>query len=123
MSFYIAKQLLETQRTDGVDSSMLRCKSKTIDEPCTLQPGYTWNKLRASPRIFLVRGKDHGRPAWHYVFIVDDDDIKQAFLAKVATGSLDVANYGQILRSGWGEKPPSEVTDKIEKEYLLSYNC
>lgn len=97
---------------------------KPVDEPCTLQPGYTWSKFNSS--IFIVRGKDHDCPAWHYVLLpAGEEDTKQKFLAQVATGSIDVADldYGQVLKSGWGVAPPSEVIDKIEKEYLISENC
>ena len=30
---------------------------------------------------------------------------------------LDVADYGQILKSGWGEDPPNEVRDIMERKY------
>ena len=40
-----SKQLLETQTTDGIDSSFLNCNSKTIDQPCTLPPHITWRRL------------------------------------------------------------------------------
>ncbi|WP_339048306.1 hypothetical protein [Candidatus Mesenet endosymbiont of Phosphuga atrata] len=65
--------------------------------------------------VFLVRGKDRGRPAWHYVLV--DKDKKEMFLAKSRTGSIDVALYGQILHSGWGEDPPQDIVDKINKEF------
>jgi hypothetical protein len=42
MSSWIAKQLLETQTTDYIDSSELNCQSWTINEPCTLPPGLAW---------------------------------------------------------------------------------
>lgn len=65
--------------------------------------------------VFLVRGKDRGRSAWHYVLV--DKDKKEMFLAKSRTGSIDVALYGQILHSGWGEDPPQDIVDKINKEF------
>ena len=116
-------ELSEIQNPDGVDSSILRCKHKSIDEPCTLQPGYTWRKFSVGSRIFLVRGKDRGRPAWHYVLLIDDEDVKTEFRAKVASGRVDVADYGQVLKSGWGNNPPNEVKEEIEKECNLSENC
>ena len=45
MEFWISKQLLESQTIDTFNSSFLHCKSKTIDEPCTLPPGLTWKML------------------------------------------------------------------------------
>ncbi len=65
--------------------------------------------------VFLVRGKDRGKPAWHYVLV--DKDKKEMFLAKSKTGSIDVALYGQILYSGWGEDPPQDIMDKISNEF------
>ena len=44
MVFRIAKQLLETQTTTSIDSSLLNCNSQTIDESCTLPPGLTWGR-------------------------------------------------------------------------------
>ena len=45
MSFWPSKELLETQTTDRINSSLLSCDSQTIDEPCTLPPGLTWRRL------------------------------------------------------------------------------
>ena len=45
MGFWITKQLIEAQTIDTFNSSFLYCKSKTIDEPCTLPPGLTWKML------------------------------------------------------------------------------
>ena len=42
MSFWPAKQLLETQTTKYIDSYLFNCDSQTIDQPCTLQSGLTW---------------------------------------------------------------------------------
>ncbi|MGN7661684.1 MAG: hypothetical protein ACTJLK_03620 [Anaplasma sp.] len=65
--------------------------------------------------LFLVRGKDKGRPAWHYVLV--DKGKREMFLAKSKSGSMDVALYGSILYSGWGENPPEDIVKKIEEEF------
>ncbi|ABD45073.1 hypothetical protein ECHLIB_0544 [Ehrlichia chaffeensis str. Liberty] len=65
--------------------------------------------------LFLVRGKDNGRAAWHYVLV--DKPKREMFLAKSRSGSIDVALYGQILYSGWGENPPEDIVKKIEDEF------
>ncbi|MFV9838623.1 MAG: hypothetical protein AB8U44_01180 [Aaplasma endosymbiont of Hyalomma asiaticum] len=65
--------------------------------------------------LFLVRGKDKGRPAWHYVLV--DKHKREMFLAKSKSGSMDVALYGEILYSGWGENPPEDVVQKIRDEF------
>jgi hypothetical protein len=65
--------------------------------------------------VYLVRGKDAGRSAWHYVLI---DRMKlPLFKQKLKTGSLDVSEYGKILYSGWGENPPEEIVEEIKKQY------
>ena len=113
--------LSETQTPCGVDSSHLNCKQNNIDEPCTLQPGYTWRKFNA--KVKLVCGEVCGEPAWHYVLLDDDEEVQKKFLAKVASGQVDVADYGTILKSGLGNDPPNEVVHEIHKEYRLSENC
>ena len=115
-------QLLERQRPVGIDSSVLNCNSNTIDEPCTLKPGSTWLKWRQYSRLYFVRGKNRGKPVWHYVLVIDDDETEQKFNAKLASERLDVADYGQILASGWGKDPPNHVKDRITEEYSISYN-
>lgn len=65
--------------------------------------------------LFLVRGKDKGRPAWHYVLV--DKHKREMFLAKSKSGSMDVALYGDILYSGWGENPPEDIVQKIKDEF------
>ncbi|MCU7611583.1 hypothetical protein [Anaplasma capra] len=65
--------------------------------------------------LFLVRGKDKGRAAWHYVLV--DKGKREMFLAKSKSGSMDVALYGEILYSGWGENPPDDVVKRIEEEF------
>ena len=118
ISFWSSKQLLDTQTTYGIDSSLLRCSNKSITEQCTLKPGYAWRKKEEGRRVYLVRGKDRGRPAWHYVLVVDDEDTMRKFLEKVSSGQVDVADYGRVLHSGWGEYPPNDIRERIEEEYL-----
>ncbi len=62
--------------------------------------------------IYLVRGKSDGRAAWHYVLV--EPHKKHAFLRSIESGSLDVADYGDVLCSGWGTDPPAHVVRQIE---------
>ena len=110
-------EVAQAQLLKIVNSTYISCKNKSIAEQCTLKPGYTWHKQSASKRIFKVRGKDRGRPAWHYVLLVDDQDtidkFKELIRGKKAM-IIDVADYGQILKSGWGEEPPNDVKEWID---------
>ena len=69
------------------------------------------DKYQRKDNIFLVRGKDKGKPAWHYV------DVKRAtsglFHKKKKDGSIDVANFGTVLASGWGQDPPANKREEI----------
>ena len=66
-------------------------------------------------KIFLIRGKDNGRPAWHYILVPPE---KAAELRKQKAGcNIDVAKFGKIVESGWGEDPSQEIMDKIQEEY------
>ena len=123
LSFWASKNLSQTQTAIEVDSSRIRCSSKTIDKSCRLQPDYTWKKWRASTRISLIHGKDttHHFQAWHYVLVDDDEDTLCEFLAKVKRGDkINVKNYGKVLVSGWGDNPPNDIVDKLQQEYCPS---
>lgn len=72
------------------------------------------NKHDPKERLFLVRGKDRGRPAWHYVTV--EKPLLGLFHKRTNGGKLDVADFGIVLESGWGENPPewkaAELVDK-----------
>ena len=65
-------------------------------------------------RIHLVRGKARGQPRWHYVLA--DKHLQGLFQKKTKGGSLDLGKFGTVLRSGWGENPPTGTIDQILKE-------
>ena len=71
-------------------------------------------KENSTDRIYLVRGKDKGRAAWHYVLV--KKHLLGLFLKQTQGGSLDVADFGDVLRSGWGKDPPEGTSDKILEE-------
>jgi hypothetical protein len=72
-------------------------------------------KSGAGRFVYLVKGKDAGKAAWHYVLI---DRLKLSlFEQKLRKGSLDVAEFGRVLYSGWGENPPAEIVRAVESQY------
>ena len=119
----------DPQHYTWLNSTHIRC-NKTIEQPCTLPPDLTWQKQLAKEasdevgkRLYIVRGKDRGRPAWHYVLLPDNkEETKEAFKTQVRTGHIDVADYGKILKSGSGEEPPMEVKEWAEKEDFTKYS-
>ncbi|OWZ24931.1 hypothetical protein [Wolbachia endosymbiont of Wuchereria bancrofti] len=93
------------------ESGSIKGKSRTVNERSFADA----TRRSRSDLIYLVRGKDRGRSAWHYVLV--DKDKREMFLAKSRTGSMDVADYGEVLYSGWGEDPSQEIVDKINEEF------
>ena len=66
-------------------------------------------------RTYIVCSKDCGCPAWHYVLVVDDQDTLDKFKEKITLGNINVTDCGQVLKSGWGEDPPNDVQEEMEK--------
>lgn len=73
------------------------------------------NKNKSGELVYLVRGKDKGMAAWHYVLV--DKNKLPLFLKKIESGNIDVSLYGDILYSGWGEDPSDDIVKKIEEQY------
>ena len=76
---------------------------------------YTEKVTRRSDLVYLVHGKDKDRDAWHYVLV--DKNKLPLFLKQIETGSIDVALFGEVLRSGWGKNPSPEIVKEIEEEF------
>ena len=71
-------------------------------------------KENSTERFYLVRGKERGRAAWHYVLV--KKHLLGLFLKLTNGGSVNVADFGDVLRSGRGEDPPEGTRDKILEE-------
>ena len=107
------RKIKEDQLTVGASFTDIQCRK---EEECEVPAHHTWmDRLFNSPYIYLVRGKDKGRQAWHYVLV--DKKKENHFKSQVATGNIDVADYGKILCSGWGEDPPKEKKKQIEDQF------
>lgn len=98
------------------DFMLIRCNKKH-DEPCEVDRSeYSWaDRVFNGSLLYCVRGKDRGKPAWHYVLV--DEEKEGAFKDKLKTGSVDVADYGKVLKSGWGEDPPKPIKDTMQKRF------
>ncbi len=117
-SVSVNKEISPDQTTCGNDFTRITC-GKSWDEECALPPYFTFHRRRGI--IFIVRGTVvGGRRAWHYVLLVDDPETIRIFKEKIQgeltrAPSIDVADYGVILKSGLGEEPPQEVKDWITR--------
>ena len=68
-------------------------------------------KENVGERFYLVRGKDRGKPAWHYVLV--KKALLPLFLRRAKGGNVDVADFGRVLKSGWGKDPPEDIRKSI----------
>ena len=122
--FDITKRLVEKgsnvnlQNKEGRTPLFLGVKNKheqliklLIENEADVTIGY---KEKSTGRLYLVRGKDKGRAAWHYVLV--KKHLLAIFLKRTNGGRLDVADFGDVLGSGWGKNPPKGTRDKILKE-------
>ena len=110
------KTLTSGQKTMHTDFKYIYC-SKPANESCEADADCTWNNHLKSHLIRIVRGTDRGQAAWHYV-LLDEEKVAE-FNAKLG-GSMDVAHYGRILKSGWGKDPPKDIEQKIKFRFGLS---
>ena len=122
MFSYTSKQLLETQHTYSVNSSVIRCaENKEIEDDCELLSDYTWQKWKKKEQIQLIIDESRSRPTWQYVLLEENEAKIWEFKEKRAKGEpIDVSQYGQVLESGWGKEPPNEVKHEIERKYDMT---
>ena len=83
-----------------------------IENEADVSIGY---KENSTERFYLVRGKERGRAAWHYVLV--KKHLLGLFLKRANGGSLNVADFGDVLRSGQGKDPPEGTRNKLQKEH------
>ena len=121
---WTGKELSDQQETLGVDFTRMRC-GKGKGEECSIASNSTWSTASEviSERIFIVRGTEKGRPAWHYILLDDDAEKIRDFIHKTQGENagkyyVNQTHYGTVLKSGWGKDPPQDVQDWREK-----YGC
>lgn len=104
------------QHISWLDNTDITCrKHASFADACLLASDYTWEKDREGRRVHLVRGRDCGWPCWHYVMVNDDEETQQMFQEKVKSGHMDVADYGYLIKSGWGRDPPRELQESVKR--------
>ena len=92
----------------GVKNKQKHLIKLLIENEADVTIGY---KENSTDRIYLVRGKDRGRAVWQYVLV--KKHLLGLFPKRTNGGSLDVADFGAVLCSGWGKDPPEGTIDQI----------
>ena len=113
------KRASETQSSCGTDFTKLVCL-RGPDESCRSAEAlknWTWQDAVGGvlmSRVYTVGSKDRGRQVWRMVLLSSkSEEYKEQFLEKFKSGTINVANWGYIIESGWGENPPQSITDKV----------
>lgn len=72
-------------------------------------------KKAQSDLVYLVTGTDRDKSAWYYVLV---DRLKvRMFLQAMKSTSINLDDFGQVIYSAYGEKPPEDITNKVKEEY------
>ena len=110
---FIKKTLTSGQNTMQTDFKLIRC-GKPANESCEADSDCTWNDhLNIKYHlVYIAHSKDRRHPVWHYVFV--DEEKLDDFKAKVATGTINLTDYGRILKSGWGKDSPKDIDRKMD---------
>lgn len=69
-----------------------------------------------SDLCFQVMGRDStDRTAWYFILV--DKEKKEQFLAHKPGDSYDLADYGKIIASGYGDEVPDDVKEMLKEKY------
>lgn len=67
--------------------------------------------------VYLVRGLNENRPAWYYIEVEKlKIPIFNELCENKSTG-VNLAAFGRIIDSGWGDEPDNNSRKKIEEKY------
>ena len=119
-------KIYERQQPSVIDFTQVRCREK-IDQPCTMEPGSTWEKWSTQERVMTARGFDKGRPAWDYLLLTDNEETIRAYKDKTSGENAGqytfaLSSYGDILKRGWGQDPPNDAQQWLEENYHVNYD-
>ena len=111
------EKLSDTQTVCGLDFTEITClQLEGPTGPCQLldipaKYSWKWEDIVSSSLVYLVRGKDRGRPAWHFVLV--ERELKEDFKKAVNTRTVNVSKFGYVIKSGWGKDPPEDTQKAI----------
>lgn len=111
-----AVELCPEQKTCDIDSTMIVCGALP-DKECLLNPEFTYHKKQSyAERLEVAVQVHNGKPAWYLVMLYDDvNKIREYRWKTRGTGeAISLGEYGWVLESGWGEKPPLQLLGDIK---------
>lgn len=110
---------VNAQRTDYQTTPLIlaTCWNNYMAADILLKHGADVNmkyKENAGERVYIVLGMNGGESAWQYVLV--EKALLPLFLRKTPSGSLKLAAFGKVLKSGYGEYPPERVREEIREK-------
>ena len=83
-------------------------------------------KQTCAESIYIIRGKDKGRSAWHYILVPYDQTA--SLRGQISGDTIDIKKFGRVIEyrdekgtlqqlSEWGQDPPEETQKWVEAEY------
>ena len=116
-NFLLAESIADDQYTKGIASTVVLCGQNSIQDKCLCLPQANWQAWSARQRIHTVRVN---RGIWRMVMFVDDDETILRLLEHMQSHHpVDPEDYGQVLKSGWGEGPTDEEQAAVMKPYEI----
>lgn len=70
-----------------------------------------------SENIYRVNGYKNNVKRWYYIFVHRSK--LTSFKDALATGNVDVSEYGDILAWGEGENPSQSLVQELEEKYKI----
>ena len=108
-------KIADAQHTKSINFTEVRCGQDSILKECLCLPQANWKTWSTKQRILTITGLG----IWRAVMFVDDDETIVNFLERVESGHMDLEDYGQVLKSGWGEGPTYEERAAVMKPYEI----
>lgn len=65
--------------------------------------------------IRFIKSKENGKPCWCYLRI--EPAKWQAYKQALRQKFMNIRDYGEVLKTGWGEHPPAGVITYIHEEF------
>lgn len=83
---------------------------------------HSWVKqVSSSRKIILITSHFNGRDAYYFLAVVESKE-KVLNEALQASKALNLKDYGEIVASGWGNKPSRSVIDRLKIDYDVDFS-
>ncbi|MES2677174.1 MAG: hypothetical protein V4612_02520 [Pseudomonadota bacterium] len=66
-------------------------------------------KIKLQNNVYFIRMKKGNNYYWHYVNVAKN---KEPLLKNIQAQEINIADFGDILESGWGVSPSEEIKQK-----------